>query len=74
MRRSNYDFLTTAPVPKVIGTLAVPTIISMMVTSIYSLADTYFVSQINTQATAAVGIVFTVMSIFQAMGYFYGTG
>ena len=74
MRRSNYDFLTTAPVPKVIGTLAVPTIISMMVTSIYSLADTYFVSQLNTQATAAVGIVFTVMSIFQAMGYFYGTG
>ncbi len=74
MRRSNYDFLTTAPVPKVIGTLAVPTIISMMVTSIYSLADTYFVSQLNTQATAAVGIVFTVMSIFQAVGYFYGTG
>lgn len=74
MRRSNYDFLTTAPVPKVIGTLAVPTIISMMVTSIYSLVDTYFVSQLNTQATAAVGIVFTVMSIFHAVGYFYGTG
>ena len=74
MRRNNYEFLTTAPVPKVIGTLAVPTIISMMVTSIYSLADTYFVSQLNTQATAAVGIVFTVMSIFQAVGYFYGHG
>lgn len=74
MRRDNYEFLTSAPVPKVIGTLAVPTIISMMVTSIYSLADTYFVSQLNTQATAAVGIVFTVMSIFQAVGYFFGHG
>ncbi len=69
-----HDFLTTAPVPRVIGTMAVPTIISMMVTSIYNLADTYFVSQISTQATAAVGIVFTVMTIFQAVGFLFGHG
>ena len=53
----NYVFLTSAPIPKVIGTMAVPTIISMLVTSLYNMADTYFVGKINTQATAAVGIV-----------------
>lgn len=47
------------PVPRLVLTLAVPTIISMMVTSIYyNMADTYFVSQINTSASGAVGIVF----------------
>lgn len=54
--------------------MALPTIISMMVTSIYNIADTFFVSKISTQATAAVGIVFTVMAIFQAIGFFFGYG
>ena len=72
--RNKHEFLTAAPIPKVIGTMAIPTIISMMVTSFYNLADTYFVSQINTQTTAAVGVVFTVMTIFQAVGFFFGHG
>lgn len=72
--RSKHEFLTAAPIPKVIGTMAVPTIISMMVTSLYNIVDTYFVSQINTQATAAVGVVFTVMTVFQAVGFFFGHG
>ncbi len=71
---NKHDFLITAPVPRVIGTMAVPTIISMMVTSVYNLADTYFVSQLSTQATAAVGIVFTIMTVFQAIGFLFGHG
>lgn len=54
----NYTYLTQAPIPKVIFTMAVPTVISMLVTSIYNLADTFFVGRIDTQATAAVGVVF----------------
>ena len=72
--QNKHQFLTQAPIPRVIGTMAVPTIISMMVTSLYNIVDTYFVSQINTQATAAVGVVFTVMTIFQAVGFFFGHG
>ena len=64
--KDNYVYLTTAPVPRLIVSLAVPTIISMLVTSFYNMADTYFVGKINTQSTAAVGIVFSVMSIIQA--------
>ena len=60
--------------PSLILHLAVPTIISMLVTGIYNTADTYFVSRISTQATAAVGIVFSVMSIIQAFGFFCGHG
>ncbi len=54
--------------------MAVPTIISMLVTSIYNIVDTYYVGLINTQATAAVGVAFPVMSIIQAVGFFFGQG
>lgn len=73
-QRDNYIFLTQAPVHKVILTMAVPTIISMLVTSFYNMADTFFVSKINTQCTAAVGIVFSIMSVIQAIGFFFGHG
>lgn len=72
--RDNYTFLTHAPIHRVIFTMAVPTIISMLSTSMYNLADTYFVGTINTQCTAAVGISFSVMSIIQAVGFFFGHG
>lgn len=74
MKKDNFTQMTTAPIPGLIGKLAVPTIISMLVTSFYNIADTYFVGKINTQSTAAVGIVFSVMSIIQAAGFFFGHG
>ena len=72
--RDNYTFLTHAPIHRVIFTMAIPTIISMLSTSMYNLADTYFVGSINTQSVAAVGISFAVMSVIQAIGFFYGHG
>ena len=72
--QDNYTFLTSAPIERVIPTMAVPTIISMLVTSIYNIVDTYFVGQLNTQATAAVGVVFPVMAVIQAVGFFFGSG
>lgn len=62
------------PVAPLICTMAVPTIISMLVTAIYNTADTYFVSQINTSASGAVGIVFSVMAVIQAFGFTVGVG
>lgn len=73
-KRNNHEFLTTAPVPRVISTLAVPTIISMLVTSFYNIADTFFVGRIDTQSTAAVGVVSSVMFVIHAVGFFYGHG
>ena len=73
-KQDNYTFLTTAPIRRVIPAMAVPTIISMLVTSIYNLVDTYFVGLINTQATAAVGVVFPVMAIIQSIGFLFGQG
>lgn len=70
----NYTFLTQAPVHRVIITMAIPTIISMLVTGLYNIADTFFVGKIDTQATAAVGIVFSLMFFVQAMGFFFGHG
>ena len=68
------EMMTQTPVPKLICSLAVPTIISMLVTGFYNTADTYFVGQLSTQATAAVGLVFSVMAIIQALGFFCGHG
>lgn len=74
MNNKTFTYLTEAPIARVIKTLAIPSVISMMVTSIYNIADTYFVSQLDTQSTAAIGIVFTVMAVFQTLGFFFGQG
>ena len=71
---NRYEYLTQTPVPKLISRLAVPTILSMLVTGIYNSADTFFVGRISTQATAAVGLVFSVMALIQAAGFFFGQG
>jgi len=72
--RDRHEYLIETPIPRLIGELSVPTIISMLVTGIYNSADTYFVGRISTEATAAVGLVFTVMAIIQALGFFCGHG
>lgn len=72
--QDRHKVMTTMPIPKLITSLAVPTIISMLVTSLYVMADTYFVGQINTQSTAAVGVSFSIMAIIQAFGFFFGQG
>ena len=71
---SKHDYLTKTPIPQLIVRLSVPTILSMLVTGIYNTADTFFVGRISTQATAAVGLVFSVMAIIQAFGFFAGQG
>lgn len=73
-KRDNFTFLTSAPVHHVILTMAVPTIISMLVTSVYNIVTTFYVGRISTQATAAVGIAFPVMSVIQAVGFTFGQG
>ena len=73
-RQQKFLRMTQTPIPKLISQLAVPTIISMLVTSFYNMADTFFVGKINTSATAAVGVVFPLMTIIQAFGFFCGHG
>lgn len=73
-RQQKFDRMTKTPIPRLIGELAVPTIISMLVTSFYNMSDTFFVGKINTSATAAVGIVFPLMAMIQAFGFFCGHG
>ena len=71
---NRYEYLTQTPVPQLVCRLAVPTILSMLVTGLYNSADTFFVGRISTQATAAVGLVFSVMAMIQALGFFCGQG
>lgn len=72
---NQYLRMTETPVPKLIASLAIPTIISMLVTSIYNLADTYFVACLKSDsATGAVGVVFALMAIIQAVGFALGLG
>ena len=58
-----YEKMIGTPIPQLVSSLAIPTTISMLVTVIYNTADTYFVSQINKSASAAVGMVYTIMAI-----------
>ena len=73
-KHDQYYEMAHAPVGRVISKLAVPTIISMLVTSIYNMADTFFVSQLGTSASGAVGIIFSAMAIIQALSFMIGIG
>lgn len=67
-------YMTETHIPRLVSALAVPTIISMLISSIYNMADTYFVAKIGTSATGAVGVVFSLMAIIQAIGFTLGAG
>ena len=73
-RINQYEKMTTWPIPKLIITLGIPTTISMLVTNIYNMADTYFVSELGNSASGAVGVVFGLMAIIQAFGFMFGHG
>ena len=70
-----YREMTEAPVGRTICRLAVPCIISMLVTAFYNMADTFFVGLLKSNAaTGAVGVVFSMMALIQAIGFFFGHG
>lgn len=69
-----YRQMTEAPVEGLVFRMAIPTIIGMLITSLYNMADTFFVGQIGTSATGAVGVIFSLMAIIQALGFFFGHG
>lgn len=71
---SQYEKMTQTPVQKLIAKLAVPTILTMLVTNIYNMADTAFVGTLGNSASGAVGVVFGFMSILQAIGFLFGQG
>lgn len=72
--RAQYIKMTETPVERLVATLAVPTVISMLVTNIYNLVDTAFVGTLGNSASGAVGIVFGYMAILQAVGFLCGQG
>lgn len=66
--------MTTQPVGRLVSQLAIPSIVSMLASGIYNLVDTFFVGQLNTQSIAALGIVFSYMTLIQAVSMFFGQG
>lgn len=66
--------MTATPIPKLLLLLSLPSIVSMIITSIYNTADAYFVSQLSTAASGAVGIVLPMMALTQGIGFTYAVG
>ena len=60
--------------PRLIVTLAIPTIFTMLITAVYNMADTFFVARLGTSAAGAVGIVFAIMAVIQSLGFMIGMG
>ena len=71
---AKYIQMTETPMPKLVTSMALPAMASTLITTVYNMADTFFVSQIGTSASAAVGVVFAVMSLIQALGGGFGMG
>ena len=73
-KATQYEKMATTPIPRLVLSLSVPAIVSMLVTNIYNLVDTAFVGRLGTSASGAVGVVFGFMSIIQAFGFMFGQG
>ena len=71
---TQYDKMTKTPLVKLIVSLGIPTTISMLVTSVYNMADTYFVGTLGESPQAATGILFTLQAIIQAVAFMLGQG
>lgn len=69
-----YEKMTRTPIPRLVIQLGIPTTVSMLVTSVYNMADTFFVGKEGTSASGAIGVVFGLMAIIQAFGFMYGQG
>ncbi|MBR2024378.1 MAG: MATE family efflux transporter [Clostridia bacterium] len=69
-----YIKMTETPISKLVITLGIPTTISMLITNIYNMADSFFVSQISQSAGGATSVVFGIMTILQAFGFMFGHG
>ena len=69
-----YDKMTRAPLARLIISLGIPTTISMLVTNIYNMVDTYFVGTLGESQQAATGILFTLQAIIQAIAFMLGQG
>jgi putative MATE family efflux protein len=74
MAKSNYDRMINTSIPKLISFLALPTIISMLVSAIYNMADTFFVTKLGDSPSAAISIVFSLQTLIQAIGFTIGMG
>ncbi len=72
--RAQFERMTKTPIPKLVVSLGIPTMLNMMVTSLYNMADTLFVSGLGDQAIGAVSVVLSLMSIIQAIGFTLGMG
>lgn len=70
----HYKKMTETPVSVLILKLGIPTTISMLITSIYNMADTYFVGTLGPSAQAATGVLFTLQSIIQGIAFMLGQG
>ncbi len=74
-QEQKFHEMTETPVGRLIAKLALPCIISMLVTAFYNMADTFFVGMLHSpSATGAVGVVFSLMAVIQAVGFFFGHG
>jgi len=69
-----YQMMTEQPVKRLILRMAVPTIISMLVTTIYNMVDSFYVGHLSTEAVAGVGVSFAYMAFINACGFFFGHG
>ena len=74
-QQKKYQLMTETPVSRLIPRMALPCVVSMLVTAFYNMADTFFVGMLKSNAaTGAVGVVFSLMAVIQAIGFFFGHG
>ena len=73
-QQNQHQRMMTTPVNRLVRQLAVPSVLTMLVTSLYNLVDTLFVGKLGPEAIGAIGVNYSLMALIQAVGFFFGHG
>ncbi len=74
-REERFLKITTGKIYPLLVKMAIPSMVGMIVATVYNMTDTFWVGKLNDATlTASVGVVFTFVSIIQAIGFWFGYG
>ena len=73
-QKNKLELLGSAPIPKALLALGLPTMMGMLINALYNLADAYFVGGLGTDAMGAVTVAFPLGQVIVGLGLLFGNG
>ena len=74
VKNTDQTYMKTQPVLRLLLTMALPMVISMLVNSLYNIVDSFFVAKISEDAMTALSLVYPMQNLINAVMIGFGVG